>query len=94
MQSKLGFIKEVRAGTIKLLDYPDERLEIVRQAGTGLFMVRIDHLSPYAVLSYPTLPKGILLYQWQKDSYARRMSSVKDNTTKDEPVKIVTAMMG
>ena len=32
MQSKLGFIKDVRAGTIKLLDYPDERLEIVRQA--------------------------------------------------------------
>ena len=93
MQSKLGFIKDVIAGTIKLLDYPDARLEIVRQVGTGLFMVRIDHLNPYALLNYPTLPKGILLHQWQKDSYMRRMSNEKDQAT-NKPAKTVTAMMG
>ena len=31
MQAKLGLIKDVRAGTIAHQDYPDERLEIVRQ---------------------------------------------------------------
>ena len=71
MQSKLGFIKDIRAGTIKLQDYPNERLEIVRQAGTGLFMVRIDHLNPYTLLSYPTLPRGVLLHQWQKGAYKK-----------------------
>ena len=89
MQAKQGFIKDVRAGTIKLLDYPDERLEIVRQAGTGLFMARIDHLSPYAMLNCTALPKGVLLHQWQKESYMRWMPNIKNKTAKPKQVKTV-----
>ena len=75
MQTKLSFIKDIRAGTIKLQDYPDERLEIVRQEGTGLFMVRIDHLNPYTLLNYPTLPRGVLQHQWQKDVVIERKTN-------------------
>ena len=42
-QAKLGMTKSMRAGTIFLDDY-GQHLEVVRQAGTGLFMIRIDHL--------------------------------------------------
>ena len=31
-------------GTIKLEDYEFQGLEVARQAKTGLFMIRIDHL--------------------------------------------------
>lgn len=40
-QAKLGLTKVVRKGTVILEDYGEE-LEIVRHAGTGLFMFRID----------------------------------------------------
>lgn len=42
-QAKLGVTKNMREGTTILEDYGEE-LEVVRQAGTGLFMMRIDHL--------------------------------------------------
>ena len=44
-QAKLGFVKNSRTGGITLLDYPGQQLEVARQARTGLFMIRIDHLS-------------------------------------------------
>ena len=44
-QAKLGFFKDVRAGTIRMRDYGMQNLEVARQARTGLFMIRIDHLS-------------------------------------------------
>ena len=44
VQSKLGFIKDTRDGTIILKDYEHQHLEVVRQAKTGLYMIRIDHL--------------------------------------------------
>ena len=40
----LGFTKSSRSGAITLDDYSDQNLEVVRQARTGLFMVRMDHL--------------------------------------------------
>ena len=40
----MGFLKDVRSGSIVLKDYDNQRLEVVRQAHTGLFMVRVDHL--------------------------------------------------
>ena len=43
-QAKMGFTKSVRKGTITLDDYDGQSLEVVRQANTGLFMIRIDHL--------------------------------------------------
>ena len=43
VQAKLGMIKNARSGSISLLDY--QELEVVRMAKTGLFMIRIDHLS-------------------------------------------------
>ena len=42
-QAHLGFVKDMRKGTIMLGD-AKEYLEVVRQKGTGLFMVRVDHL--------------------------------------------------
>ena len=43
-QAKLSFTRAVRHGTITMEDYDGQHLEVVRQAGTGLFMIRIDHL--------------------------------------------------
>ena len=40
----LGFKKDVRDGTIKLKDYDNQDLEVVRQHKTGLFMIRMDHI--------------------------------------------------
>ena len=44
-QAKLGFVKDVRDGTIQVKDYDWQHLEVARQIGTGLFMVRLDHLN-------------------------------------------------
>ena len=43
-QAKLGMTKRVRDGSITLDDYDAQSLEVARQVGTGLFMIRIDHL--------------------------------------------------
>ena len=43
-QAKLGMTKRVRYGSITLDDYDAQTLEVARQVGTGLFMIRIDHL--------------------------------------------------
>ena len=43
-QAKLGMVKDVREGIIIMKDYQGNRLEVVRQAKTGLFMTRIDRL--------------------------------------------------
>ena len=43
-QAKLGFIKDFREGTITIKDYNNQHLEVVRRKGTGLFMIRLDHL--------------------------------------------------
>ena len=43
-QAQLGFTKSSRSGAITLDDYQGQNLEVVRQAKTGLFMVRIDHM--------------------------------------------------
>ena len=34
----------VRDGSITLDDYDKQSLEVARQVGTGLFVIRIDHL--------------------------------------------------
>ena len=43
MQAHLGFVKDMRKGSILLGD-TGEYLEFVRQSLIGLFMIRIDHL--------------------------------------------------
>ena len=43
-QAKLGMTKCVRDGSITLDDYDAQSLEVVRQIGTGLFTIRMDHL--------------------------------------------------
>ena len=64
-QAKMGFMKSSRSGTITLEDYDHQEVEVVRQARTGLFMIRIDHLwaSHYAGLhnEAPHMPFGSLL---------------------------------
>ena len=37
--------KRVRKGSITLDDYDSPSLEVARQVGTGLFLIRIDHLT-------------------------------------------------
>jgi len=55
-QAKLGFTKSSRKGTITLDDYQNQGLEVARQAKTGLFLIRIDHLliEQYQGLPSPT----------------------------------------
>ena len=43
-QAKLGMTKRVRDGSITVDDDDAQSLEVARQVGTGLFMIRIDHL--------------------------------------------------
>ena len=43
-QAKMGLNKSMRQGIMTLEDYDDNELEVVRQKGTGLFMIRIDHI--------------------------------------------------
>ena len=43
-QVKLGMTKRVRDGSITQDDYDAQSLEVARQVGTELFMIRIDHL--------------------------------------------------
>ena len=43
-QAKLGMTKRVRDGSITLEDYDAQSLEVARQVGTGLLIIRIDHL--------------------------------------------------
>ena len=47
--------KRVRDGSITLDDYHAESLEVARQVGTGLFMIRIDHLIYNDYVCYPLL---------------------------------------
>ena len=44
-EAKLGRTKRVREGSITLVDCDAPSLEVARQVGTGLFMIRIDHLT-------------------------------------------------
>ena len=55
VQAKLGFMKNVRNGTIEMLDYEGQSLKVVRQKRTGLFMVRIDYLNPNTLVTHPGL---------------------------------------
>ena len=43
-QAKLGMTKSVRDGSITLDDHDAQSMDVARQMGTGLFMIRIDHL--------------------------------------------------
>jgi len=45
VQAKLGMRKDMREGSITFKDYDDQRVEVCRQKGTGLFIIRIDHFS-------------------------------------------------
>ena len=69
VQAKLGFMKNVRNGTIELLDYEGQSLKVVRQKRTGLFMIRIDHLNPNTLVTHPgEVPIGLFNERWQQDS--------------------------
>ena len=62
-QAKLGFTKKSRDGTITMDDYENQGLEVARQARTGLFMVRIDHLLVEQYLPLPEQLRSLLLEQ-------------------------------
>lgn len=44
VQAKLGFTRFVRNGTVTMDGYMNRSLKMARQAKTGPFMIRIDHL--------------------------------------------------
>ena len=54
-QAKLGMTKRVRDGSITLDDYDAQSLEVARQVGTGLFVIRIDPLINDDYASNPLL---------------------------------------
>ena len=60
VQARLGLTKSARYGKVTLDDYNGQSLEVAREQGTGLFMVRIDHLSPE---QYRHLPVRDLLIE-------------------------------
>ena len=62
-QAKLGFTKKSRDGTITMDDYENQGLEVARQARTGLFMVRIDHLLVDQYLPLPEQLRSLLIEQ-------------------------------
>ena len=61
VQARLGLTKSARYGKVTLDDYNGQSLEVAREQGTGLFMVRIDHLSPEQYRHLPT--RDLLLEQ-------------------------------
>ena len=54
-QAKFGMTKCLRDVSITLDDYDAQSLEVARQAGTGLFMIRTDHLIRDDYASNPLL---------------------------------------
>ena len=54
-QVKLGTTKRVCDGPITLDDYDAQSLEVARRVGTGLFIMRIDHLTRDDCVSNPLL---------------------------------------
>ena len=69
VQATAGMVKNVRAGTITLQDCDQEHIEVVRQMGTGLFMIRVDHLvmasflRDYASADEEARTKGLMIDQ-------------------------------
>ena len=51
-QAQLGITKNMRTGKITLDDYEGQKLLVARQSGTGLFMIRIDHLFMYQYMRH------------------------------------------
>ena len=63
VQAKLGFTKSSRNGAVTLDDYDNQSLEVAREVGTGLFMIRIDHLLAEQYLPLPEPVRSLLLEQ-------------------------------
>ena len=76
VQARLGLTKSSRYGKVTLDDYNGQSLEVARELGTGLFMIRIDHLSPE---QYRHLPIRDLLSE-EPDWSERWISCPLDGT--------------
>ena len=59
-QAQLGITKNMRTGKITLDDYEGQKLLVARQSGTGLFMIRIDHLFMYQYMRHAKLKRLVL----------------------------------
>ena len=72
-QAKLGMTKRVRDGSITHDDYDAQSLEVVRQVGTGLFMIRIGHLMYNDCVCNPLLNDLVIVFDDEPgiDSTAR-----------------------
>ena len=72
-QAKLGMTKRVRDGSITLDDHDAQSLEVARQVGTGLFMIRTDHLMYNDYVCNPLLNDLVIDFddQFGNDSTAR-----------------------
>ena len=60
VQARLGFTKSARNGKVTLDDFEGQSLEVARDKGSGLLMIRIDHLF---IEQYQTLPLRTLLLE-------------------------------
>ena len=63
VQARLGFTKSARNGKVTMDDYNGQSLDVAREVGTGLFMVRIDHLFTEQYLNLPDPVRSLLLEQ-------------------------------
>ena len=65
--------KRVRDGSITLDDYDAQSLEVARQVGTGLFMIRMDHLIYNDCVGNPLLNDLVIVFDDEPgiDSTAR-----------------------
>ena len=81
--------KRVRDGSITLNDYDAQSLEVVRQVGTGLFMIGIDHLIYNDYVRNPLLNDLIIDF----DNEPGIDSTARDSEKKDSPDCFTHAMV-
>ena len=62
VQARLGFTKSARSGKVTLDDFEGQSLEVARDKGSGLIMIRIDHLFSEQYRDIPQL-RDLLIEQ-------------------------------
>jgi len=75
VQARLGLTKSARNGRVTLDDFGGQSLEVAREKGTGLFMVRIDHLFTE---QYQNLPLRALLLEQLDIPHLHEVESSED----------------
>ena len=85
VQARLGLTKSARHGRVTLDDYNGQSLEVAREQGTGLFMVRIDHLSPEQYRHLPARERDLLIEQPETPCPLGISSDEEEEAEDEEP---------